>query len=74
MSEATDEKMAEAVESASVVIVCASKPYKESANCRLEAKYANQRLKKGKLKVMFVMMQQEYTTVSGDDCCDVSTS
>ena len=74
ISGATDERMAEAIEAASVVIVCVSKQYKESANCRMEAKYANQRLKKGKLKIVYVMMQEEYTTVSCEDTCDVRTN
>jgi hypothetical protein len=66
--------MAEAIEAANVVIICVSKQYKESANCRMEAKYANQRLKKGKLKIVYVMMQEEYTTVSCEDTCDVRTN
>jgi hypothetical protein len=36
----------------------------------MEAKYANQMSKKGKLKLVFVMMESNYTTVSTPDCCD----
>ncbi|XP_072051221.1 uncharacterized protein [Amphiura filiformis] len=35
-----DERMAEAVEQASVVLVCFSKKYQESANCKKELQYA----------------------------------
>ena len=35
--------MAAAIENAAVVLVCVSKAYKESPNCRLEANYAMQR-------------------------------
>jgi len=72
MSGGTDERMAEAVEASSVIVVCVSRPYKERPNCRMEAKYANQLLKKGRLRILFVMMQMDYTTVSEPDCCDVS--
>mmetsp|Transcript_17007 Transcript_17007/g.49958 ORF Transcript_17007/g.49958 Transcript_17007/m.49958 type:complete len:232 (-) Transcript_17007:237-932(-) len=34
------EKMADAVESSAVVLMCASSFYKQSSNCRLEAEYA----------------------------------
>ena len=64
MSGDTDDRMAQAVEASSFVIIAVSKPYKESPNCRIEAKYANQLMKKGKVKIIFVMMQKEYTTVS----------
>ncbi|XP_072049656.1 uncharacterized protein [Amphiura filiformis] len=36
-----DERMAEAVEQASAVLICFSKKYQESANCKKEAQYAN---------------------------------
>lgn len=62
--------MADAIECSCAVIVCVSKEYKSSANCRMEANYANQRKKKGKLELFFVMMQQEYTTVSSPDSVD----
>jgi len=72
MSGSTDERMAEAIEASSMVVICVSKQYKESPNCRMEARYTNQLCKKGKVKIVYVMMQQEYTTVSEPDCCDVS--
>lgn len=70
MEGSTDDRMAEAMEAASVVIICLSKIYKERPNCRMEAKYANQLFKKGRVKVVYVMMQTEYTTVSEPHCCD----
>eukprot|EP01034_Spumella_vulgaris_P037508 gene37508-46274_t len=70
MSGATDERMAEALEASSFVIICVSQEYKERPNCRLEAKYANQLVKKGKLRLIFLMMQNNYTTVSTPDSCD----
>jgi hypothetical protein len=70
MAGATDEVMAQAVEAASHVIVFVSKDYKESANCRMEAKYTNQLSKKGKVKPIFVMVQNEYTTVSTPEYVD----
>jgi hypothetical protein len=39
MQGATDEKMAEAIDSSSTVIVIVSPEYKESANCRMEGRY-----------------------------------
>ena len=64
MSGSTDEVMAEAIETSAAIIVCVSSPYKESANCRMEGKYAAARAKKGKVQLVFVMMDSEYTTVS----------
>jgi hypothetical protein len=72
MSGSTDDKMAEAVENASHVIICVSKNYKESANCRQEALYTNQKYKNGLLKIIYVMVDQQYTTVSRPHSCDVS--
>ena len=66
----TDDRMAEALEAAQAVIVCVSRMYKERPNCRMEAKYANQLYKKGKLQIFYVMMQADYTTVSEPDSCD----
>jgi len=62
--------MGEALDASSHVIMVVSKPYKESSNCRMEASYANQLQKKGKLRIIFVMAQQHYTTVSTPDSCD----
>ncbi len=39
-------------------------------SCRMEARYANQLLKKNKLKLLFVMMDQQYTTTSMPDYID----
>jgi hypothetical protein len=66
MSGATDDCMAEAIEASCVVVVCVSPAYKESANCRMEAKYAGGRAKKGKLKFIFVMMDELYHTHSSN--------
>ena len=41
MQGSIDEAMAEAVESSTVVLMCVSRGYKESANCQLEANYAS---------------------------------
>jgi hypothetical protein len=70
MSGSTDERMAEAIELSSHIVICVSRAYKERPNCRMEAKYANQMAKKGKVKLLFVMMESDYTTVSTPDCCD----
>jgi male-specific lethal 1 len=43
MHGSTIDSMAAAVEGASCMLVCMSKAYKESANCRLEANYAQAR-------------------------------
>lgn len=66
----TDSKMAEAIELSAFVIICVSLAYKESANCRMEANYANQLAKKGILRTAFVMMQSDYTTVSSPHSVD----
>lgn len=70
MAGSTDERMAEALEAAQVVIMCVSRIYKERPNCRMEAKYANHLYKKGKLQILYVMMQQDYTTVTEPHYCD----
>ena len=70
MAGSTDERMAEALEAAQIVIMCVSRIYKERPNCRMEAKYANHLYKKGKLQILYVMMQQDYTTVSEPHYCD----
>ncbi|KAJ7387415.1 hypothetical protein OS493_004410 [Desmophyllum pertusum] len=56
MGGSTLEAMAKAVENASVVLVCVSQRYKESANCRSEAEYAYQLRK----DVIPLMMQRNY--------------
>ena len=70
MRGSTIEHMAKAVEMACIVIVCASRQYKESANCRMEAVYAHQRQLKNKVEIIYVMLQENYTTKSGDEACD----
>ena len=70
MSGGTDEKMAEAVNKSAYVIICVSKAYPVSANCAQEAKYAKQREKAKKLQIIYVMMQEEYTTVSKPEFVD----
>ena len=56
MGGSTLEAMAKAVENASVVLVCVSRQYKESPNCRSEAEYAYQLRK----DIIPLMMQQNY--------------
>jgi hypothetical protein len=56
MKGSTVDAMAQAIEGASVVLMCVSKGYKESANCRLEANYALQR----GIDVVPLMMQPNY--------------
>lgn len=57
--------MADAIENACAVLICVSKAYKESPNCRLEGEYAHE-IKKygGELDLVYVMMDSSYTTVS----------
>ena len=66
----SNEKMAEAVEKSHTVLVFVSKEYNASVNCKKEAKYAHQRRDQGRVKVRYVMMQREYTTVSKPDCIE----
>ena len=70
MAGATDERMAEAVEMSHTVIICVSSQYKSSANCRQEGKYANAFYKRGKLSIIYVMMDANYTTVSSPNYVD----
>jgi hypothetical protein len=62
MSGSTDDCMTAAIEHCHTIIVCASRAYKASANCRMEAKYANDMHKRGKVNLVFAMMEQDYTT------------
>jgi hypothetical protein len=64
MAGSSEDVMAEAVERSHTVIICVSPQYKESANCRLEAKYAQQLFKRKQVQLLFVMMYPDYTTVS----------
>ena len=56
MGGSTLEAMAKAVEDSSVILVCVSKKYKESPNCRSEAEYAYQLRK----DIIPLMMQNNY--------------
>jgi hypothetical protein len=58
------ETMAEAIQNSLVIVVCVSPEYKESANCRAEAKYARAREGRGGLKLIYVMMDENYHTKS----------
>ena len=66
MSGDTDSRMAEAIEASATVIICVSPSYKESANCRMEARYSGARCKKGLVQLVFVMMDSNYTTHTTD--------
>jgi hypothetical protein len=66
----TDDCMAEAIEHSHTIIICVSRAYKASANCRMEAKYANDMHKRGKVKLVFAMMDQDYTTRSSPEYVD----
>lgn len=70
MEGGTDERMGEALDHAEVCIIFVSKAYKHSANCHFESSYANQLKKRGKLVLIFVMMDPTYTTVSKPDFVD----
>jgi len=60
----TDEKMAAAIEAAHTVVIFVSPQYKESGNCRTEAKYSKQRQLVCPLKILYVMMCENYHTRS----------
>ena len=64
MSGDTDEPMAQAIEASHAVIVCVSPQYKESVNCRSEAQYCKVWKKSHGLQLLYVMMDNEYTSVS----------
>ena len=52
---ATGDRMPEAVEKSSHVIICISRDYKQSANCRQEALYAKKLCEKKQLQLLFVI-------------------
>ena len=56
--------MSEAVEGAEVILYGVSEPYKESANCRMEAQYAMQRLE---LEAMIPLMMERYKASGAHD-------
>ena len=70
MSGNTDDIMAEAIEKSSYAIVCVSRDYKESPNCRMEGKYINDLSKRHKLKMIYVMMDENYHMTSSPEYVD----
>ncbi len=70
MSGSTGDCMAAAIEHSHTIIVCVSRAYKASANCRMEAKYASDMQWRGKIELLFVMMEQDYTTRSAPEHVD----
>jgi hypothetical protein len=54
MNSSTDDCMATAVECSHTIIVCVSRAYKASANCKMKAKYANDMHKRGRVELVFV--------------------
>ena len=70
MEGGTDDKMAEAINKSAYVIICVSKAYPTRPNCEQEAKFAKQKEKAKKLEILYVMMQDDYTTVSQPECVD----
>ena len=67
MEDGTDDKIADAVDKSAFVIICVSKAYPTRPNCEQEAKFAKQKEKAKRLKIIYVMMQSDYTTVSEPD-------
>ena len=63
-------RMVEAIEHSELMVICVSEKYKQSSNCRMEAQYTNTRVKRGLLNLMFVMMNDHYTTASNPKYCD----
>jgi len=59
-------RMPEAVDASHTIIVCVSPAYKEDVNCLVEAKYIMGRLHVSDLKVIFLMLDQKYTTISAN--------
>jgi hypothetical protein len=55
------EIMAQAIEHADVVVIFVSRAYRDSYNCKLEGKYAQVRERAGLTKILFVMMEEDYT-------------
>jgi len=47
-----------------VVLVCVSREYKDSGNCRMECKYAKALEAAGRLKIVYLMMEEDFTTRS----------
>lgn len=60
------DRVEEAMDVSPCIIVCVSKSYKNSERCHTEVSYAHE----NKLKLIFVMMEENYTTSSTPDCVD----
>jgi hypothetical protein len=60
----TLDAMTEAVEKSYMMIIFVSPEYKESANCRTEGLYGFKRAANSGLKLLYVMMNEKYTTES----------
>jgi hypothetical protein len=61
------ETLCEAIQYSHTVVICVSVQYKDSANCRAEAKYAHARSIQAdnhQLKLIYVMMDEQYHTRS----------
>ncbi|ESO96616.1 hypothetical protein LOTGIDRAFT_69048, partial [Lottia gigantea] len=56
MEGSTLQAMADAIENAEIVLICMSRKYKDSPNCRAEAEYAHQLRK----KVIPLIMERGY--------------
>jgi len=65
MISTVDVTVADAIDYASDVIVCITKQYKESANSKFEALYANKLRKGGGLQMHFVLLDETYPTADG---------
>ena len=57
-------KMAEAIENSNTVIICVSRYYRESPNCRAEANYIRNRQQIQTINIIYLMMEDDYTTTS----------
>jgi hypothetical protein len=60
----TLDAMTEAVEKSYTMIIFVSREYKESTNCRTEGLYGFKRAANSGLKLLYVMMNEKYTTES----------
>lgn len=66
-----EERLADAIETADTIIVCISPAYKLSSNCRLEASYAHILARRHQRpKILYLMMDEQYTTISKPHYCD----
>jgi hypothetical protein len=65
-----EDSMAEAIQRSYAMIVFVSSQYKESVNCRAEAKYARAREANGFLRLIYVMVDENYHTRSSPRAVD----